>query len=180
MTSAPPLAAPIQTKVTLPPTGNDDVASVNKQVRDLISSLNLGNDFVWQYYQLTGVQAIPTSDETTKDYYLANIVVESSQAGIQLFRGGLSPNPSFEPEPNVRNKLNVNDTASGAEYSMGGCMGCHGAAQGQGGDFSFLLSTGQQGFNVDTIQNNANTLEEAIRNAGARRALIHRNPNFRY
>ena len=178
-TSTPP-APPIQIPVTLPPTGNDDVTSVNKQVMDLINALGLGNNFVWQYYRLTGVQAIPTSDETTKDYYLANIVVESSQAGIQLFRGGLSPNPSFEPEPNVRNKLNVNDTASGAEYSMGGCMGCHGAAQGQGGDFSFLLSTGQQGFNVDTIQNNANTLEEAIRNAGARRALIHRNPNFRY
>ncbi len=177
VTSAPPLAAPIQTKVTLPPTGNDDVAGVNKQVRDLISSLNLGNDFVWQYYQLTGVQAIPTSDETTKDYYLANIVVESSQAGIQLFRGGLSPNPSFEPEPNIRNKINVNDSASGQSYSMGGCMGCHGAAQKQGGDFSFLLSTGQAGFNVDLVYS---TPQEALRNATSRRALVQRNPNFRY
>lgn len=169
-----------QVKVTLPPTGNADVANVNQQVRSLISALGLGNEFVWQYYQLTGVQAIPTSDETTKDYYLANIVVESSQAGIQLFRGGLSPNPSFEPVPNIRNKLNVNDKASGTKYSMGGCMGCHGAAQGEGGDFSFLLSTGQSGFNVDTVQNNNNTLEEAMRNAKARRALIHRNPGFRY
>jgi len=166
--------------VTLPPTGNPDVAGVNQQVRSLISALGLGNEFVWQYYQLTGVQAIPTSDETTKDYYLANIVVESSQAGIQLFRGGLSPNPSFEPVPNIRNKLNVNDAATSTKYSMGGCMGCHGAAQGEGGDFSFLLSTGQQGFSVDTIQNNTNTLEEAMRNATTRRALIHRNPNFRY
>src|SRR6266436_2103873 len=169
-----------QVKVTLPPTGNADVANVNQQVRSLISALGLGNEFVWQYYQLTGVQAIPTSDETTKDYYLANIVVESSQAGIQLFRGGLSPNPCFEPVPNIRNKLNVNDKASGTKYSMGGCMGCHGAAQGEGGDFSFLLSTGQSGFNVDTVQNNNNTLEEAMRNAKARRALMHRNPGFRY
>lgn len=166
--------------VTLPPTGNADVANVNQQIRTLIGSLGLGKDFVWQYYQLTGVQAIPTSDETTKDYYLANIVVESSQAGIQLFRGGLSPNPSFEPVPNIRNKINVHDQATGNAYSMGGCMGCHGAAQGEGGDFSFLVSTGQGGFSVDTIQNNTNTLEEAMRNAKARRALIHRNPNFRY
>ena len=167
-----------QIKVTLPPTGNAEVANVNQQVRSLISSLGLGNNFVWQYYQLTGVQAIPTSDETTKDYYLANIVVESSQAGIQLFRGGLSPNPGFEPVPNIRNKLNLNDTASGNKYSMGGCMGCHGAAQGEGGDFSFLLSTGQAGFNVDTVQDN--TLEEAIRNAKARRALIFSTGRFKY
>lgn len=167
-----------QIKVTLPPTGNADVANVNQQVKSLISALGLGNEFVWQYYQLTGVQAIPTSDETTKDYYLANIVVESSQAGIQLFRGGLSPNPSFEPVPNIRNKLNVNDTATGNKYSMGGCMGCHGAAQSEGGDFSFLLSTGQSGFNVDTVQDN--TLAEAVKNAKARRALIHSTGKFRY
>jgi hypothetical protein len=166
--------------VTLPPTGNPDVANVNQQVRSLISALGLGKDFVWQYYQLTGVQAIPTSDETTKDYYLANIVVESSQAGIQLFRGGLSSNPSFEPVPNIRNKINVHDKATGNAYSMGGCMGCHGAAQGEGGDFSFLVSTGQSGFSVDTIQNNTNTLDEALKNAKARRALIQRNPNFKY
>jgi hypothetical protein len=170
-----------QIQVTLPPTGNADVANVNAQVRSLMSSL--GNDFVWQYYQLTGVQAIPTSDETTKDYYLANIVVESSQAGIQLFRGGLSSDPSFEPVPNIRNKLNVIDKVGGGseqhnKYSMGGCMGCHGAAQGEGGDFSFLLSTGQAGFNVDTVQDG--TLEEALRNAKARRALIHSTGKFKY
>jgi hypothetical protein len=169
-----------QIQVTLPPTGNADVANINAQVRSLMSSL--GNDFVWQYYQLTGVQAIPTSDETMKDYYLANIVVESSQAGIQLFRGGLSQNPSFEPVPNIRNKLNVIDKVGGGseqykKYSMGGCMGCHGAAQGEGGDFSFLLSTGQAGFNVDLVQDNP---LEALKNATARRALIHSNSSFKY
>jgi hypothetical protein len=163
-------------QVTQPPTTNDDVANVNKMVLSLLSSL--GNDFVWQYYRLKGVQAIPTSDETTEDYYLANIVVESSQAGIQLFRGGLSPDPSFYPVPNIRNKFNVKDQASSNTYSMGGCMGCHGAAQGEGGDFSFLLSTGQNGFMVDPIQDN--TLAEAIRNANARRALIHRSGKFKY
>lgn len=171
--SPTPFSTPIP--VTLPPTGNDDVVNVNKQVMALISSLNLGQDFVWQYYQLTGVQAIPTSDETTKDYYLANIVVESSQAGIQLFRGGLGPNPSFQPEPNIRNKFNVIDALSG-RVSMGGCMGCHGAAQGAGGDFSFLVSTGQSGFSVDAIQDH--TIEEAIRNAKARRALIKRSSSY--
>lgn len=168
--------------VVLPPTSTTAVENVNQQVSALITQLinqgTLPKDFVWQYYKLTGVQAIPTSDETTDDYYLANIVVESSQAGIQLFRGGLSQNPSFEPVPNVRNKINVNDTASNQKYSMGGCMGCHGAAQGEGGDFSFLVSTGQGGFNVDTIVGTDLTL--AIKNATARRAFIHRNPKFVY
>jgi hypothetical protein len=153
--------------VVLPTTPNPDVASVNAQVKQLMNSL--GKDFVWQYYQLTGVQAIPSSDETTSDYYLANIVVESSQAGIQLFRGGLSTDPSFEPVPNIRNKFNVNDQATNQKYSMGGCMGCHGAAQGFGGDFSFLLVTSKKGFSVDTT---TTTLDAAIKNARARRALI--------
>jgi hypothetical protein len=168
--------------VVLPPTATNAVNNVNQQVLTLITQLinqgTLPKDFVWQYYKLTGVQSIPTSDETTDDYYLANIVIESSQAGIQLFRGGLSPNPSFEPVPNIRNKINVNDTASSQKVSMGGCMGCHGAAQGEGGDFSFLVSTGQGGFSVDTIV--GADLNQAMKNATARRALIHRNPKFKY
>jgi hypothetical protein len=161
--------------VVLPQTANADVAAVNAQVKQLLSSL--GQNFVWQYYQLTGVQAMPSSDETTKDYYLANIVVESSQAGIQLFRGGLSPNPSFEPVPNIRNRFNVNDQATHQQYSMGGCMGCHGAAQGFGGDFSFLLVTSKRGFNVDVT---TTTLEEAIKNAKARRELIRQAGTYQY
>ena len=143
---------------------------------------SLGKDFVWQYYQLTGVQAIPSSDETTKDYYLANIVVESSQAGIQLFRGGLSSDPSFEPLPNIRNKLNMIDKVGGGseqykKYSMGGCMGCHGAAQGEGGDFSFLLSTGQ-----NRVQRGHDPDQSAgvAQDAKARRALIHSTGKFKY
>lgn len=181
-TQAAPSGTPELIKVVLPPTGTTDVDKVNNEVRALISQLigsgGLPTDFVWQYYQLTGVQTIPSSDETTKDYYLANIVIESSQAGIQLFRGGLSPNPSFEPVPNQRNKFNVNDILSTGttQYSMGGCMGCHGAAQGEGGDFSFLVSTGQGGFNVDTLV--GTNLEQAKKNATARRALISRSTKY--
>lgn len=158
--------------VTQPPTTNGDVDAVNAEVLALMQSL--GQDFVWQYYKLKGVQAIPTSDETTKDYYLANITVESSQAGIQLFRGGLSPNPSFYPVPNIRNKLNVNDTHTNQSYSMGGCMGCHGAAQALGGDFSFIYADGGNGigFNADPAEV-AND-EEAKANAKVRQSLIAR------
>jgi hypothetical protein len=59
---------------------------------------------------------------------------------------------------------------------MGGCMGCHGAAQAEGGDFSFLLGTGQAGFNVDPIA--GTNLEQAMKNATARRALIRRSGKY--
>ncbi len=152
--------------VTQPPTTNNDVANVNKQVTSLMSSL--GNEFVWQYYQLKGVQAVPTSDETTEDYYLANIVVESSQAGIQLFRGGLDLS-TFLPVPTTRNKFDVTDR--GQKYSVGGCMGCHGSAQGLGSDFSFiLLEGGNGGFSYPDTLNGSGTVEERVAKAKAKRA----------
>ena len=104
------------------------------------------------------MQGVPTSDETAEDFYLANIVVESSQPGLQLFRGGGTDSPS----PNARNLLNVCDAkqttgcdtgpGTNAKFSVGGCQGCHGVAQTQNNfDFSFLFFGAKgNGFNPDT------------------------------
>jgi len=62
-----------------------EVNDVNNQVNSLVQSLDKNN--VWANYRLKGVQAVPTSDSTASNFYLANIVVESSQPGIQLFSG---------------------------------------------------------------------------------------------
>ena len=131
-----PVVAPVS---TVP-----DVAEVNNEALALMQQVSGGPDFIWQYYKLTGVQAIPTSDETAKDFYLANIVVESSQPGIQLFRGF----PTIDKSgllTNFRNQVNVVDfhNAPGSmAFSAGGCQGCHGVAQTQfGSDFSFLVSS---------------------------------------
>ena len=72
--------------VTSPVPPVPEVTKVNSQALAAMKGIpGFGKSFVWQYYKLTGVQAIPTNDETTRDFYLANIVVESSQPGIQLF-----------------------------------------------------------------------------------------------
>ncbi len=62
-----------------------EVNDVNNQVNALVQSIDKTN--VWGNYRLKGVQAVSTSDTTTSNFYLANIVVESSQPGIQLFSG---------------------------------------------------------------------------------------------
>jgi hypothetical protein len=134
-----PVTQPLQTAT--------DVAAVNLQALAAMKEIpGFNGNFVWQYYKLVGVQAVPTNDETTKDFYLANIVVESSQPGIQLFRG--FPNtkgtqmPPVPPLINVRNQVNVSDswTSPPTLTSSGGCQGCHGVAQTQKGfDFSFLF-----------------------------------------
>lgn len=160
-------------KVIQPNTTNSEVRNVNAQVLGLMEA-NFGPQFVWKYYELKGVQAIPTSNETTKDYYLANIVVESSQAGIQLFRGQLT---KFEPVPNIRNGFNMRDAAQGNQpFSMGGCMGCHGVAQTNTtngflqSDFSFLfLARNGHGVSADTAEP---MTEESAR---AKRATYMRN-----
>ncbi len=134
-----------------------DVAKVNAQALAAMQSIpGFSNQFVWQYYRLAGVQAIPTNDETTKDFYLANIVVESSQPGIQLFRGfpPISKTPYPPALANLRNQVNVIDYhfSGGQNFSMGGCQGCHGVAQTQNGfDFSFLFfGAGGGGFSPET------------------------------
>jgi len=141
--------------VVQPPTTNWAVAWVNWQVHQAMKRIRCYDKrFVWQYYRLKGVQGVPTSNEKAKDYYLANTVIESSQPGIQLFRGGISQDSDTGVLTNSRNQTNVVDEAQGgAAFSVGGCQGCHGVAQTQAGfDFSFLLGArAGVGFSPDTV-----------------------------
>ncbi|SCZ47179.1 MULTISPECIES: glycoside hydrolase [unclassified Pseudomonas] len=149
-------AGPI--RVVQPLTMDVEVAAVNNQVKQLMDGSGEFNNSVWKHYRLKGVQAIPSSTQTDPDYYLANIMVESSQPGIQLFRGSnVFPIPKNNTLINARNQLNIkvpDYDHSTQGLTMGGCMGCHGIAQSslkQG--FSFLfdainptLSKGVTGF----------------------------------
>jgi hypothetical protein len=132
--------------VTQPVQQTSGVQTVNKLALSLMQQLpGFNQKFVWQYYQLAGVQAVPTSNETSNDFYLANNVVESSQPGIQLFRGFPSINGTLLT--NFRNQVNLIDRYQGTNYyQSGGCQGCHGVAQTQAGSgFSFLLPAGAAG-----------------------------------
>ncbi|KIH83508.1 sialidase family protein [Pseudomonas batumici] len=135
-------AGPI--RVVQPQTVYSEVTAVNDQVKQLMNASSEFNNSVWKYYHLKGVQAIPSSTETDPDYYLANIMVESSQPGIQLFRGSNSfPIPNTNILTNTRDVKNIlvpDYDHSIQSHTMGGCMGCHGIAQSslkQG--FSFLF-----------------------------------------
>ncbi|AOE64503.1 hypothetical protein AXG94_22955 [Pseudomonas corrugata] len=155
-------AGPI--RVVQPPTIYSEVEAVNNRVKQLMDGSSEFDNSVWKHYRLKGVQAIPSSTQTDPDYYLANIMVESSQPGIQLFRGSnVFPIPNDNTLTNARNHANINvpDYAHSTQsLTMGGCMGCHGIAQSslkQG--FSFLfdainptLGNKQTGFaNPETV-----------------------------
>lgn len=135
-------AGPI--RVVQPLTIYSEVAAVNNQVKQLMDGSSEFNNSVWKHYRLKGVQAIPSETQTDPDYYLANIMVESSQPGIQLFRGSnVFPIPNDNTLTNARNQTNImvpDYEHSTKSLTMGGCMGCHGIAQSslkQG--FSFLF-----------------------------------------
>ena len=138
--SHPP--APIEDgkyKVTYEPqTISREVNDVNNLVGQM-----LGNT-VWRNYRLKGVQGTPTNDETTLDFYLANIVIETSEPGIQLFRGGVSGTgtssfTNLRAQKNLSVGLVEKQPVPTPTYVMGGCMGCHGVAETElGTDFSFL------------------------------------------
>ena len=159
------------------------ITSFVNDVNNLVAPM-LG-ETVWRNYRLKGVQAVPTSDDTRLDYYLANIVVESSQPGIQLFRGGVADTgkkkfTNKRAVGNISNNLTYNDPVPQPQFTMGGCMGCHGGAQQVGGDFSFLADSAGRGKPVDPVPPSALTPAERMahnRAVAARRALLFRRQN---
>lgn len=156
--------------VTQPSPTEDDIAQVNAQALAAMKGIpGFNGNFLWQYYKLVGVQAVPTNDETAKDFYLANIVVESSQPGIQLFRG--FPPIKSGVLTNVRNQVNISDSSTSPPTltSGGGCQGCHGVAQTHDGfDFSFLFF-GKNGSGFGPDAGGVTTAEQAAARLAARK-----------
>ncbi|ALN65263.1 hypothetical protein GLA29479_4427 [Lysobacter antibioticus] len=169
-------------KVKNPPVGTSAVFDVNNEVQKAMAKAPGFEKSVWQYYRLVGIQVLPTNEDSsitpktpdplTQDYYLANIVVESSQPGIQLFKGGvMDPHPdkkefTLVAERGLPSILRVNGKAGFPKnvdkVVMGGCMGCHGNAQyprdnGETGPgpsiFSFLI-------NLDTMSGKGFSADE--------------------
>ncbi|QWP77151.1 hypothetical protein J5226_01730 [Lysobacter sp. K5869] len=163
-------------KVQNPPIATSAVNDVNNEVQKAMASTPAFKNSVWQYYRLVGLQVLPTNEDSsvtpakpdplTQDFYLANIVIESGQPGIQLFKGGVKdPNPDKQEftllaKRGLSSILGVKKLPPNSDQLvMGGCMGCHGNAQyprgtdGKGPSiFSFLINkdtlTGQ-GFSAD-------------------------------
>lgn len=148
-------------KVVQPATVTTDVTAVNNHVAQLMNGSPAFKNSVWKYYRLKGVQGMPTDTSTNLDFYLANIVVESSRPGIQLFQGNIakakpSNDYTFTNTRGGQGAINVSFPSLSNplhEYVMGGCMGCHGVAQQNKTDFSFLfLEANGMGFsNPDTL-----------------------------
>lgn len=121
-------------------------AAVTKQVNDAVQAqiISQNPNSVWQHYKLLGVQSVPTSDATSPYFYLANIVVETSLPGLQMFQGRIPPPPFHTGFPDSRSQNNtflLSGTTS-TMVDMGGCMGCHAVPQRTGYDFSFILKGG--------------------------------------
>lgn len=163
-------------KVQNPPVATSAVYEVNTEVQQAMAGTPAFKDSVWRYYRLVGLQVLPTNEDSsvtpakpdplTQDYYLANIVIESSQPGIQLFKGGVKdPNPdkgefTLLAKRGLPSILDVKGLPPNSDQLvMGGCMGCHGNAQYPRNDkgsgpsiFSFLINKetmGGQGFSAD-------------------------------
>jgi hypothetical protein len=155
--------------VTQPSPTAEDILGVNSQALAAMKGIpGFNGNFVWQYYKLVGVQAVPTNNETTSDFYLANIVVESSQPGIQLFRGFPQVKSVLT---NFRNQVNISDSSTSPPTltSGGGCQGCHGVAQTQKGfDFSFLFF-GMNGSGFGPDAGGLTTAEQAAARLAAKK-----------
>jgi len=163
-------------KVQNPPVATSAVYDVNNEVQTAMANTPAFKDSVWRYYRLVGLQVLPTNEDSsvtpakpdplTQDFYLANIVIESGQPGIQLFKGGVKdPDPeknqfTLLAKRGLPSILGVKKLPPNSDQLvMGGCMGCHGNAQyprdknGQGPSiFSFLINSstmGGQGFSAD-------------------------------
>jgi hypothetical protein len=142
-TLSPDFAGPIMAEPS--PALTQAVKDVNTEVKNLLDSLPEFNNSVWKNYRLAGVQILPVNEDSstsgkreplTEDFFLANNVIESSQPGVQLFKGGVSDPDTRGANAtqllNLRTDANVtNITAlpNSSNVTMGGCMGCHGNAR---------------------------------------------------
>lgn len=168
-------AGPI--KVVQPSTQTYGVKLANDEVKAAMTASPQFGASVWQYYQLKGIQVLPVNEDTsasgtvdplTQDFFLANNVIESSQPGIQLFKGGIRFGKNAggkrtfindRAKPNILNVPGVDGNTV-----MGGCMGCHGNATYDNNGtttsiFNFLISKenllGQGGFEADEVDASA-------------------------
>jgi hypothetical protein len=125
-----------------------DLQKFNKAVQSQLRA-QFGNDIVWANYQLTGIQVRPANRPTDPDpdtaafqqYFLANLATETNSA-LQYFQGLANSNPLGYPTPGQPNTYQPKAGGGFNVFSTGGCVGCHGVAQTQGGDFSFLIAKG--------------------------------------
>ena len=146
------------------------VIAVNQTAHAAIRAYNQASnlpDSPWLYYKLVSVQYQPIDkptpgvDYTAPDaatYYQANIVVETDY-NLQVFSGRfqqgypITDGMTVEDSNNKKNVANLitdfnldgtptkNVIYNQQAFNMGGCMGCHGNTQVNGGsDFSFLLA----------------------------------------
>jgi hypothetical protein len=152
----------------IPPT----ITAANRAAHGAIGAVNA--NAVWLNYRLINVQArpldvtaIPAGEEPT--FFLANDVVETNPT-LQNFSGRVNnrtgeptnfQKPPFDKDY-YKNTYVVQPNGNILGYTMGGCMGCHGAiGQNQGGDFSRLLAQGRVAL-PDTVQADENN--EALTN----------------
>ncbi|MCD9031261.1 hypothetical protein LDO32_05905 [Luteimonas sp. Y-2-2-4F] len=133
------------------------IIDVNREAQGQIRAYNQDNGIrnsPWEHYKLVNIQYQPFNfddidpsnpDRQRSTFYQANIVVETNRtlqefSGIQTPDGQTSDYKAGEPAQNVYVVNAAGDAYD--HYNMGGCMGCHGNAQVQGGDFSFTLRGG--------------------------------------
>lgn len=134
------------------------IIAVNREAQARIREYSRDNgvrNSPWEHYKLVNIQYQPfdsgdidagNPDRQRSTFYQANIVVETNRtlqefAGRQTADGQTSDyDPAGAPVQNVY--VSNADSTAYDHYNMGGCMGCHGNAQVQGGDFSFTLRGG--------------------------------------
>ena len=138
--------------------------AVNAAVHD-----SLPETSVWQNYRLIGTQFVAVNDSATsamfnQPHFLANLVVETN-TGLQHFEGlppGVSVTPYYTQNVTIKSTANpplmfestfpnvIFNRQQQLPVNMGGCMGCHGVAQLNGYNFSFVFQNGQRGSGLDT------------------------------
>ena len=148
----------VQVPVVQPPSTNDAVAAANAQALAAMQAIpGFDDSFIWQNYRLKGVQGVPRNRQSREDFFLANIAIESSQPGLQLWRGQIDittdQSSGITTLDVPQNQINIFDPVQDAFVSGGGCIGCHGIAQTLiGQDFSYLLGRRDgAGFSPQTV-----------------------------
>ncbi|HEY6393423.1 MAG TPA: hypothetical protein VIX89_19225, partial [Bryobacteraceae bacterium] len=133
----------------------EKIVQINRAAQT--SMLKIAPDLPLRFYRLVSTQWVPLDKkpgvlaypgkESQGVYYASNVIIEGAPA-TQMFSGQFTNgvtkasdyiSPALNPKPNPGAPVFQNAFFQGKGHLAGGCMGCHGARQAYGTDWSFLL-----------------------------------------
>ena len=121
-------------------------ADINEAVHTALQGSNIKANQYLRNYNLIGVQGAysggyGTADVQDPSFFLSNFVIETDNHLANFYGSFTKPQFGTQKVPGTQDNFFNLVTKGGKTITAGGCKGCHGVAQTEGLDMSFLMDS---------------------------------------